>query len=326
MHARGNAKHYQAAHAHSDYCRFRVLNRYEQGALRTSRKAQKLGTEGYQRYQTKMDNSQQSIAHQIPTDTNTTTTIKNWVAWHCIEGDDENKLLLQMVNVLFCAPNKSAPNKSFTEITQAMRLHVCDQTLCIDACIALASLISNHRIPHLKYLSLCNTGIGVHGMRTLAQSLSKGAQVSLQVLNLRANNIGDAGAKFLGKALESFDVIPCLQKIDLAQNRISCTGLIALASGLRTRPLNIIDLGNNSIGEDGVDALVAPGSALCYLEGLILWSNRVTDTGCFFLVQAVTDNILPSIKYIELYRNPLSNESSYKVVLAIVALHARLTC
>ena len=85
-------------------------------------------------------------------------------------------------------------------------------------------------------------------------------------------------------------------------------GLIALAPALRALPLleglylrdNSID---NSIGDDGVAALVAPGEGvLPSLERLDLEGNwDITDAGCASIVSAIQRGVLPALTNVELW-------------------------
>uniref|UniRef100_A0A452SNB7 NLR family pyrin domain containing 13 n=1 Tax=Ursus americanus TaxID=9643 RepID=A0A452SNB7_URSAM len=104
----------------------------------------------------------------------------------------------------------------------------------------------------LERLVLWFCQLGAPSGRYLSDALLENK--SLTHLNLRRNNLGDEGVKFLCKALGRPDC--SLQNLDLSGCSLSPEGCQELANALRhNRTMKILDIGNNDVQDDGVKHL-----------------------------------------------------------------------
>lgn len=191
------------------------------------------------------------------------------------------------------------------------------------ACRLAAALQSaSAQAGRLTRLDLESNLIGNVGVGALAKALASGALSRLVSLDLRNNNIGDQGARDISAALRTGQC-PALSTLDLAGNAIGPEGAVALASavvcgrcpirslslawnnladsgargfaetiqsgGQGSSSLEVLNMGNNSIGDDGVRALArALESAVPFarLVSVDLTGNDYTDSGIEALARA----------------------------------------
>mmetsp|Transcript_6210 Transcript_6210/g.15516 ORF Transcript_6210/g.15516 Transcript_6210/m.15516 type:complete len:861 (+) Transcript_6210:1384-3966(+) len=98
----------------------------------------------------------------------------------------------------------------------------------------------------LVKLSLEETGVNDPAMVVIAQALQSSKQ-TLSHLNLAKNQIGDAGAGSMARALS---VNQKLRQLDMSWNNIGWRGGLALARGLSKSRLSHLDLSWNSMGSN----------------------------------------------------------------------------
>nr|CAB3264369.1 NACHT, LRR and PYD domains-containing protein 3-like [Phallusia mammillata] len=124
---------------------------------------------------------------------------------------------------------------------------------------------------HLKVLNLNNCSITSIGVESLAFALQRLGH-KLHILNLRNNSICDAGVSALGTCIFNLDVL------DINNCKISGTGAGELAGALTalTQPMELINIGNNAIGDQGAYAF-----SKCLEKVSELWMKDcgVTETG-----------------------------------------------
>jgi len=126
----------------------------------------------------------------------------------------------------------------------------------------------------LYEISISGCNFGVEGCRSFALAL--GSCKSLQTLKLENNGIADEGLVDIITALSCCcNNHPYLDKLDLDGNRLSTNGCIALATLLQhsATELNSLDLSNNEINDEGIDALV-PALMNGRLNSVRLHSNQ----------------------------------------------------
>jgi Ran GTPase-activating protein (RanGAP) involved in mRNA processing and transport len=121
---------------------------------------------------------------------------------------------------------------------------------------------------------------------TLAESSD--VDTSITSINLRGNQIGDAGAAVLAEELQ---VNTCLTSIDLRNNEIGDTGAAALATGLmENTSLTTINLRSNQIGDTGAKALAEGLKFNTSLTSIDLQYNRIGDIGATALATGLMGN------------------------------------
>ncbi|CAI9161158.1 unnamed protein product [Rangifer tarandus platyrhynchus] len=173
------------------------------------------------------------------------------------------------------------------------------------ACEDLASLLTS--TPRLTRLCLGLNPLGDEGTRLLCGSLTRPECVlqrlelwccrlsapscrhlsdallrswSLTHLNLRRNNLGDAGAKLLCTALGHADC--ALQSLNLSHCSLTVVGCWELAHALKCNGrLKILDVGNNAVQDGGVKELCGVlKSPSCVLQTLGLEKCSLTAACC----------------------------------------------
>ena len=128
----------------------------------------------------------------------------------------------------------------------------------------------------------------------------------LQMINM---HVGDAGASEIAAALGR-GALPRLENLRLYNAAIGDAGLVALAPALqRLSALEILNLGYNPLGDEGLAALVAPPppagalppptGVLTKLKELHLDGTQVTDASCAALIAALDRGALPDLKQVD---------------------------
>ena len=151
---------------------------------------------------------------------------------------------------------------------------------------------------------------GPDGVPRLAEGLAAGALPAVVYLGIYGLHMGLAGASALAGALGR-GALPRLQTLHLVNAAIGGAGLVALAPALRRRPtLAHLDLSGNSLGDEGITALVAPpppagalpppAGGLKRLKTLDLRNTHVTDAGCATITSAIDSGALPALKVLRL--------------------------
>ena len=129
--------------------------------------------------------------------------------------------------------------------------------------------------------------VGDIGSAALAKALEINS--SLQVLEIRDNEIGEIGAIALAKALETNS---SLQALDMGDNAIGDTGAIALAKALeKNSSLRTLVMGDNDIGDAGAVALAKALEINHTLQSLeIIGLSKIGEIGAIALANALEKN------------------------------------
>lgn len=126
----------------------------------------------------------------------------------------------------------------------------------------------------LKHLNLDTTAIGNSGVIRMVEtffSVKDHHVLSLESLNLQANDIHDTGAKALACLLHW---LPKLQQLYLGFNNIGCAGAGALAQGLRHCPqLQTLSLQDNGIRQPGFLSILGTVNTLPHFQALECGEN-----------------------------------------------------
>jgi len=171
-------------------------------------------------------------------------------------------------------------------------------------------------LPALEMLRLCEPAADPDGGRQLAEGLGAGALPAVTWLRIFDTHVGDAGATALAAALGK-GALPRLETLILFNAAIGDAGLVALAPALRRLPaLEFLDLDDNPLGHEGLDALVATPPAagapppttggLTKLVALTLSRTQITDAGCATLAATLNSGALPALRSLYLDGIPAS--------------------
>lgn len=225
-------------------------------------------------------------------------------AWHARPSAchaPEKHVLL--IHSLSGTCRESAQRNRKSENT-ALAPPLCTRTLCTvaqcDPCCANA-------IPWLP--------AGVAIARALEAA---GAASRLAQLNLSRNDMGSPVAEAFGTALAAQGPGGALRALNLSNNRIGPPGATLLAKGLRvSSSLETLDLGRNSIGVVGANAIAAAtggtgtkrGGPALGLTTLSLSRNGLPDTAAAEMVEAGLGQNAPSLTELDLTLNHLNEES-----------------
>ena len=214
---------------------------------------------------------------------------------------------------------------SCKELREAKAVDWSRKGLCSDDLALLGTLGSV--LPALETLVLNVLAAGPDGVQRLAEKLGAGALPAVTVLQLIGTHVGDTGASSLAAALGR-GALPRLNHLGLTSTAIGDAGLVALAPALRRRPaLKGLYLGGNSLGDEGLAALVAPPppagapppttGGLAKLKELSFRYTRVSDSGCATLVAALDSGALPALKWVSLNGTPASATAQATVQLRL---------
>lgn len=143
----------------------------------------------------------------------------------------------------------------------------------------------------LEVLDLRGNGVGVAGARVLAEALITSRNATLATLNLNGNPIGDAGGIALAEWLQTSSAV---QQLDLGNTELETGAVVALCTVLRDnhtlRDLNIENPRLFSRMEDTVYHLARMLRVNRGLVSLNLSKNRVGDFGAKLLAEYLADN------------------------------------
>ena len=177
----------------------------------------------------------------------------------------------------------------------------------------LPSLVEALYMCDLRCLALWDGSIYDTGAKTLAKGLLDGACPRLEELDLSRADIdcGTSGLAELARAMESG--APCsttLRKLNLKWCNIGVEGVTALVGAMTRNALpnlEVLDLGRNHLGDDGMVALAqgmeSPG-VLQHLVELGLNNMRMGDRGLMALQHALIERgACPKLKKLEIGDN-----------------------
>lgn len=142
----------------------------------------------------------------------------------------------------------------------------------LDAGPALPKVAQSPLLSHVRELDLCGADLGNTGVSVLAKSPHL---KTLEALDLGFNGIDDAGVEQLARST----LLPNLARLALNDNdRITATGLAALADSPFFAGLTALDVSGNDIDDAGVRAAVASPS-MARLQSFRVHSNPIGDAG-----------------------------------------------
>ena len=209
-------------------------------------------------------------------------------------------------------------------LREAKVVYWCNKGLTADELKLLGTLGSV--LPALERLDLHQPAAGPDGGRQLAAGLGAGALPAVTKFCIFGTHVGDAGASALAAALGQ-GALPRLKSLALTNAAIGDAGLVALAPALRRLPaLEELYIGGNSLGDEGLAALVAPPppagapttttGGLTKLRVLNLSRTQINDAGCATLAAALDSGALPALENLSLRGIPASHVAKAAVYAA----------
>jgi uncharacterized protein (TIGR02996 family) len=159
-------------------------------------------------------------------------------------------------------------------------------------------LARTQTLPALESLDLRDNQIDGPGVWVLAHST---ALPRLADLGLAGNPIGDAGARSLAESKLLPRLIARSPALDLRQTDLGPSGVQALAAAGRLKPVTVLRLDGNRVGDAGLTVLTA--SDLRQLRELHLARNGISDEGAHALAG---EPLLSRLTLLDLSDNGLS--------------------
>jgi Leucine Rich repeat len=165
----------------------------------------------------------------------------------------------------------------------------------------------------LKVLDLRGNSIGDEGVVALARSLKK--KSALTELHLNENDISSTGAASLASVFKHGSP---LKELHLSFNDIDDGGASALSDALRENTsLRVLKLNGNRIGYRGASAMSRLLQGVTGLTELDLNGNTVGDTGCIEVAKALKANM--TLKRLDLGCNAIGDKGACALSDALVA-------
>ncbi|XP_078427108.1 leucine-rich repeat-containing protein 45 [Cetorhinus maximus] len=166
------------------------------------------------------------------------------------------------------------------------RLDLSTQSLSIDACAVLGKVLTNDIV--FTEITLCDCMLNEEGAKLLLYGLC--ANTTIQMLDMKGNNLRAAGAEALGKLLRHNK---SLKSLILEWNALGMweEGFCVFCEGIRAnKSLKHLDLRNNQINHQGVGELALALKNNDTLEELDLRWNNVGLLGGRALLCALQQN------------------------------------
>jgi Ran GTPase-activating protein (RanGAP) involved in mRNA processing and transport len=172
-----------------------------------------------------------------------------------------------------------------------------------DLASTVASILPS--LPSLRCLKLNSTGVGPRGTKTLLTTIAKN-KVLLNELHLAGCRVGFFGAK----AVQTIGLLPSLEVLNLGNNAITNDGVWQLTRVVGTlERLRILDLSSNQLGDDAAAEIARMLPSLQSLSSLDLSGNKeIGDSGAEVLADALQS--MPTLSELTLTYNSIGNLGS----------------
>mmetsp|Transcript_6180 Transcript_6180/g.9002 ORF Transcript_6180/g.9002 Transcript_6180/m.9002 type:complete len:904 (-) Transcript_6180:232-2943(-) len=165
----------------------------------------------------------------------------------------------------------------------------------------------------MRELFIGGSGMSMEGCQAVSDMIASNS--SLRVLSLSDNNIGDAEAAVLSKALSANKDEFALEALQLSFNKLTCVGVESLMNSVwGSKTLKEVRLDNNKIGDRGAQ-LVAVVLTSTDLEILDIGFNNITSVGMKALMKLIAEN--KSLKSLSISGNRLDTVGSKAVAFAL---------
>eukprot|EP00042_Codosiga_hollandica_P043080 m.404054 g.404054 ORF g.404054 m.404054 type:complete len:467 (+) comp56472_c0_seq1:38-1438(+) len=182
----------------------------------------------------------------------------------------------------------------------------------------VAEYLKQHPAKSLMHLNIKNNELGVPGARYLVPGLHRMGQ--LLHLNLAGNHFGPEGFFILANGLRS---LKQLLYLDVSNNNLQSSSLEALRDTLRTLvKLQHVDVSGNNFGPEKGDFLADGIRALPNLHVLLCQGNDLGPDSAKLVVAALP---AATIRHVDLSANKLGFERSHEVIEMFAAMPALRT-
>ncbi|KAK1733999.1 leucine-rich repeat protein, partial [Skeletonema marinoi] len=163
---------------------------------------------------------------------------------------------------------------------------------------------NSHRLAQLEL----NFEVGLECAQSIAFALGTSQCQSLESLRFQDCNLSDEGFAVIANALRTYSQ---LEELYLEKNNIGLMGCIALGDSMRgwgASNLTILDLDDNAIEDQGLEALAA-GMTNTKLEELYLSRNLITGAGLRSMSEYFQSESC-CLETLNLYRNVFGDEGA----------------
>ena len=214
-------------------------------------------------------------------------------------------------------------NCSCATLRDAVKLELrYEVDLTNDDMAVLAVLLANW-LPKLRMLEVIGNDVGerTEFIQTLCESLGRGAGPSIVELNFTCCKLRPAGTKALALALRT-GALPKVEMLALGGNCFGNQGVAALALPLRKLPaLKELFLWGCDIGDEGVASLMADLGKDDFkaLTRLSLYKNQLSSDGIATIIPALKAGAMPALRHLKIPRlSPAGLEQEIKEALNAV--------
>jgi len=176
--------------------------------------------------------------------------------------------------------------------------------------------------PTLADLQIDLCTLGDDGWRLLSLAIGSSKHKSLEHVELLNNDISDES---MVDIITSLSIHPRLEELELYGNRISTNGCMALSTLLRfsCTMLKALNLDNNEINDEGIDALLPALKSSSHLESLSLENNSITSKGWQDISKLLCDTSSINATYLSNHTLQNLGDISNENLLQILGLNER---
>jgi predicted HicB family RNase H-like nuclease len=134
----------------------------------------------------------------------------------------------------------------------------------------------------LTSIELKEENVGDAGAKAIAETLR--INQTITSLDLELNEINTAGAEALAEALENNQT---LSSLELYNNQLGDAGAKAMAKALKhNKTITLLDLGGNEIGDAGAEAIAEALKTNKIITSLVFWMDIIGPAGYKALTEA----------------------------------------
>jgi len=210
-----------------------------------------------------------------------------------MKGTYDSASLMDFVNTLV----------QMGKVSRLKKINLSRNYLDVDGFSCLGSLLTNGPSTLCElYLQSCGgTSIAI---KELMQGLKNNK--TLQLLDLRDNDIGVDGASYIADALQSG---PKLKQLMLSNCNLESAGSISICQSLMTNiSLEILNIGDNNIGDSAAPQIALLLESNKVLKYLCIPENAFTDYGMAYISKSLMKN--KNLAFLGIQWNFLTNDAA----------------
>lgn len=190
-----------------------------------------------------------------------------------------------------------------SKISRLKKINLSRNFLDVEGFASLGNLLSNGPST-ISELYLDNCGANASCIQGLMAGLK--SNKNLLVLDLRENDIGVEGARYIAEAMQSG---PKLKQLILSSCNIEAEGASAIISSLfNNMNIEILNLSANNIGDQGATQIGLLLESNKYIKHLVIQENNITDAGMAAISKSLIKN--RALVFLGVQWNFITNEGA----------------